>query len=532
MNAIKRKKIAATQLIRHTIQFVAFILFPGLFIFTFAAIRDVYTALIKGSFSFSAQAGSLLVLLAVFPITILWGRFFCGFLCSFGAMGDFLWAVSRKIFKKPLRVSPKVDGKLKLLKYLMLGLIVVFVWTLAVPVGSTMNPWTIFGMYASLSGWSSTNYLFTFGALLLFLIMIGFVLIERFFCRYLCPLGAIFALTSNFRLFRIKKPREKCGNCRLCTWKCSMGINLDQQDVIASGECIDCFACTDICPRKNAKAVPAPAVAGTMAAFSMTGLYYAGNLLSRNLSANTDTPTVIIDSSTVGNYQDGVYTGTGTGFKGSTTVQVTVENGNISDITVLSTGDDEEFFNRAKSTVIGAILSQQSTQVDTVTGATFSSSGIIEAVADALGVSDENSDSSQQNVSQGSDETQDENASSSGSGSEEISSLKDGVYSGTGTGFRGDTTVSVTVANGRITDITVDSYADDEQFFNRAENNVIASIINQQSVRVDTVTGATYSSNGIIEAVANALGLSFENTNSTISDQARGGFHGGAPSRG
>jgi len=72
-------------------------------------------------------------------------------------------------------------------------------------------------------------------------------------------------------------------------------------------------------------------------------------------------------------------------------------------------------------------------------------------------VSDENSYSSQQNVSDGSAETQDETARSSGSGSEEISSLKDGVYSGTGTGFRGETTVSVTVANGQITDITINA---------------------------------------------------------------------------
>ena len=95
-------------------------------------------------------------------------------------------------------------------------------------------------------------------------IMLGSVLIERFFCRYLCPLGAIFALVSRFRRFRIKKPREKCGECRLCTWKCSMGIPLNRCDVIASGECIDCFACVDVCPRHNAKAAPAPAVAAAM----------------------------------------------------------------------------------------------------------------------------------------------------------------------------------------------------------------------------------------------------------------------------
>ena len=394
MNIMMKKKIAYTQLIRHIIQLAAFILFPGLFISTFSAIRDVYTALVKGDFSVSALAEQMLVLLAVFPITILWGRFFCGFLCSFGAMGDFLWALSRKIYKRPpLKMNQKVDSRLKLVKYLILLFTVIFIWTLAVHLNSTMNPWTIFGMYSSLDGWSSPNYLLTMGALFLLLIMIGSMLIERFFCRYLCPLGAIFALVSRFRLFRIKKPREKCGSCRLCTWKCSMGIDLDQQDLITSGECIDCFACVDICPRKNAKAVPAPAVAGTMAAFSMIGLYYAGNLLSENLSGNAETPAAIVDSSAAGNYRDGIYTGTGTGFKGSTTVQVTVKNGNISDVTVLSTGDDEEFFNRAKNTIISQILSLQSTQVDAVSGATFSSNGIIEAVANALGLSFENPNS-------------------------------------------------------------------------------------------------------------------------------------------
>ena len=226
-----------------------------------------------------------------------------------------------------------------------------------------------------------------------------------------------------------------------------MGINLDRQDVVASGECINCFACVDICPRKNAKTNPAPAVAGTVAAFSMTGLYYAGNLLSRNQSGKTETPFAIIDSSAAGSYQDGIYTGTGTGYKGSTTVQVTVENRNISDITVLSTGDDAEFFNRAKSTLISEMISLQTTQVDAVTGATFSSNGIIEAVANALEAANKDAPSSQQSDSEGSAEVHNE-AGNSSSASDEISSLKDGVYSGTGTGFRGKTAVSVTVSNG------------------------------------------------------------------------------------
>ena len=529
MNTIKKKKTTYVQVMRHMIQLAAFVLFPGLFISAFSAVREVYTAIITRNFSLAALAEPLLLLLAIFPITILWGRFFCGYLCAFGSMGDLLWALSGKIFKKRRKIGERVDRLLKYVKYVILLLIVILFWTLALPIKSTMNPWTIFGMYASISGWSSLTYLFTFGGVLLLLIMIGSVLVERFFCRYFCPLGAIFALVSGFRRFRIKKPRENCGNCRLCTWKCSMGIDLAQCDAVDSGECIDCFACVDVCPRHNAKAAPAPAVAATMSVAAMTGLYYAGNLLSKNLSGSTETPSVIVDTSSVGQYQDGTYTGTGTGFKGDTTVQVTVQNGNISDITVLSTNDDQEFFSRAKNTIINEILSAQSTQVDTVTGATFSSNGIIEAVADALGTAGGNTGLSQENTENtGESSAADSNSgSSSGSAAQEISGLADGVYKGTGTGFRGTTTVSVTVAGGQITDITVDSYADDEQFFDRAKSGVIANILSQQSVQVDTVTGATFSSNGIIEAVTNALGLSYDNSNSLISEQGHGGGHGG-----
>jgi len=523
---VKGKKVTYLQVIRRVIQLAAFLLFPGLFISAFSAMKELYLALIKGSFSFSALAQPLLLLIAIFPITILWGRFFCGYLCSFGSMGDLLWAISRKIIKKPMKVPEKADRLLKLVKYLLLLLIVIFLWTLAIPVDSTMNPWTIFGIYASVSGWSSLNYLLTGGAALLLLIMIGSMLIERFFCRYLCPLGATFALVSRFRRFRIKKPREKCGECRLCTWKCSMGIPLTRCDVITSGECIDCFACVDVCPRHNAKAAPAPAVAAAMSVAAMTGLYYAGNLLSKNLSDGTASSAVITQSSSAGQYQDGVYTGSGAGFKGTTTVQVTVENGTISDISVVSTGDDDEFFSRAKNTIISSILALQSTKVDTVTGATFSSNGIIEAVENALGTTDGNTSSQEDTANSGSADEENSD-SSAGSETQEVSGLADGVYSGTGTGFRGTTAVSVTVTDGRIEDITIESYTDDEQYFNRAESGVIANILNQQSISVDTVSGATFSSNGIIEAVANALGLTYENPNSTQTEQGHGGASGG-----
>ena len=98
----------------------------------------------------------------------------------------------------------------------------------------------------------------------------------------------------------------------------------------------------------------------------------------------------------------------------------------------------------------------------------------------------------------------------------------DGVYTGTGSGYRGATQVQVTVAGGRITDVTVLSSEDDRQYFSRAQSSLIAAILNAQGVDVSTVSGATFSSNGILEAVADALNIDFTNPNATLS-RGRGG---------
>lgn len=380
-----KKKIHITQIIRHIFQMAAFVLFPGLFITVFTAVRDIYTTVIRGSFHFSAYAGQLLVLAAVFLVTMLFGRFFCGYLCAFGAMGDLLWWASSKVIKKPVSIHAETDRSLKYLKYIILLSIVMFVWTLPAPIDSTYSPWNVFGVYSNLKGWTNGKALLSVGGLLLLLIMAGNFLIERFFCRYLCPLGAIFTIISRLRLHRIRKPTDGCGLCQLCTKKCSMGIPLKEMDAVQSGECIDCYRCVDACPRNNVTAAPAPMLAGTVAAVGISGICYAGTLAVPMPAAVPDSVATGEAADGQGAYQDGVYTGTGSGFRGDISVEVTVEGGVIVDITVISTEDDRQFFDRASS-VISRIISAQSMDVDAVSGATFSSNGIIEAVADALNV--------------------------------------------------------------------------------------------------------------------------------------------------
>jgi len=524
------KKIKPVNLIRRVTQLIAFILLPGLFVSAFLGIKDIYLAIIGGTLSTTALTSQILLLAATILTSVVLGRFFCGFFCSFGAMGDLLWFLSKKTIKPKFTMNEKVDAVLKYLKYGVLAFLVLGVWTFGlISIGSMSSPWDVFGIYSSLSGWTSPQYLLSIGGLLLVLIIIGSLFVERFFCRYLCPLGAIFAITSKARLFNIKKNREKCGSCRMCTSKCSMGIPLYQYDKVTSGECINCFACIDVCPRKNAQINPTPAIASATSVAAISSLLYMGNIASVTASdLDTSITGTAVSQTTQGQYTDGTYTGSAPGFRGETTVSVTVENGYITDITVVSTDDDYKYFSKAENSVINDILESQDTDVDAVSGATFSSVAIMDAVADALTLMDSanaNTEDSSTTTDNNTENSLDNSNTDTETSASDAQTYADGTYTGTGTGFRGDTEVSVTVSNGIITDITVTSYQDDERYFVAAESTVIDEILDSQDVNVDAVSGATFSSNGIMEAVANALGVDYTNTNDTNSRGGHGFGH-------
>lgn len=251
--------------------------------------------------------------------------------------------------------------------------------------------------------------------------------IERFFCRYLCPLGAIFAVASKLRIFDISKKRDKCGKCRACTNSCSMGISMYKHDKIKSGECINCFKCLDACPRKNTKAELLgehvnPALAACLAIGGFTALYSGTSFISKNIitpaaissnvqgaavnnqPANNTTANTTNNSSNTGSvsnntsansnsssgssvnskYKDGTYNGTGIGFRPDLQVQVTIKSGKIKDIQITSSNDTPRFSDQAFAVVPNEIIQAQSTQVDAVSGATRSSNGVKQAVENAL----------------------------------------------------------------------------------------------------------------------------------------------------
>ena len=406
-----KTKMKLLSILRLAIQVIFFILLPAFYVNAFTGIQQIYLAVLNQSFGVSTLWPQVVEAVAIIPATILLGRFFCGWMCAFGTLGDLIYLVSSKIFKTRFRIDPSVDKALKKVKYLVLAFLVIAVWPLGIGTFSSASPWNVFGMISTVGSTPDIGYVvseLTPGFLIFLFIVFGSFFVERFFCRYLCPLGAVFAVASKLRIVKIRKPVKNCGNCMVCTQSCAMGIDMKKSDMISSGECINCFQCISDCPSKNISIAVSekdlrPVVAGVLAVSVITGTYYVGSLKSdtsylsygadsavtSEQSIGTETQTtdstdtqLTADSSV---YADGTYQGTGTGFRGGqTTVSVTIQNDAITDIQVVSYEDDAPFFDRAASSVISDILSSQSPQVNAVSGATYSSNGIMSAVADAL----------------------------------------------------------------------------------------------------------------------------------------------------
>ena len=179
-----------TQFIRHLIQIAAFILFPGLFIMVFSAVRDILTAFMEGSFSTGALFQQLILVFMVFLITALWGRFFCGYLCSFGMLQELIFFLSKRVISGKVRISERFDSVMKFLKYFILAFIVAGEWILALPVDSSWDPWGVFGILVS---------------------------------------GNLSLISSAMMTAGIRRQSDTCTNCGLCTRACSMGIRIPEK---------------------------------------------------------------------------------------------------------------------------------------------------------------------------------------------------------------------------------------------------------------------------------------------------------------
>ena len=494
-NFLKNKKI---NWIKVVIQILSFALIPGLFEGEFAAVGNIVSCIYKGNISWESVKYSVWMLLATVPATVLVGKFFCGFFCSFGAVQDLLWLGSHRLraLFPGKRNLKKADRIFRFAKYAVLFYFIIFIWS-GVTAVKTAGPWQVFGQYVSFGHWPGLKPLLSVGGVLLLFIFIGSLFVQRFFCRYFCPMGAIYSLISQASFLKIDKPRDGCGKCHLCTSKCPMWMDLTKKDRIAGGECISCQKCVSWCPKGNARFRSRYGVligvGVTCITIMVSQLFIAGNLAREKMA---DSVKKTAENNAEGNFQNGIYTGTGEGYRGKVTVTVKVADGKITELVLDDYADDKSYMERAKNRIFQEMISRQNTDVDAVSGATYSSNGLIEAVNKALGNDEGEGKKPEQ------EESEDKQSFIEAG---RFQNLTDGIYTGSADAFRGDVEVQVTVEKQKVTDISILSYCDTEEYFFRAAPAVIEQMKAEQSLNVDAVSGATYSSNGVIHAVANAL---------------------------
>ena len=251
MNPKLRKRKIQTWF-RAGVQLLFFILFPSMFTAAFNGVKYIFTQLGSGNRIELTAFVAVLLMLCVY--TMIFGRFFCGFACAFGSFGDAVHAIyvscCRKLKKKPVSIPAKAAEKLTYIKYVILTIILILCYLGVYSSLKGTSPWDVFSMLrAGNLGLGS----YIIGAVLLVLIIIGMCVQERFFCRFMCPMGAVFSILPIASTFTLHRDRAGCiKGCGACEKICPCDIGLpDDGSGRISGDCFQCQKCNGICPKSN-----------------------------------------------------------------------------------------------------------------------------------------------------------------------------------------------------------------------------------------------------------------------------------------
>lgn len=211
----------------------------------FGGIENLYNFLTTGGYVRRIEPSAMILLAAVLVLTLLFSRGFCGWVCPFGSVQEWLGLLGRKLFRK--RYNP--DGvwvrRMSYFKYVLLVGIVGLTWHLGTLIWRPYDPFLAFFHLGN--GISEMPVAYA----VLGVVLAGSLKWERFFCRFACPLGAVIGLVGKLGLTKVTRQDEGCKGCNVCQKNCYAHVEFLTAHQIRDAECNHCLECVSSCPRPN-----------------------------------------------------------------------------------------------------------------------------------------------------------------------------------------------------------------------------------------------------------------------------------------
>src|SRR5215469_16392286 len=194
---------------------------------------------------------AMFLLVTFVTMAFLFRKAFCSWLCPVGTVSEYLWKLGRKLFRRDFRLPGWVDIPLRGLKYLLLGF---FVWAVSSMSASAIAAFmrSPYGVVADVKMLNFFRFIGETGLIVLGVLVVASVLVQNFWCRYLCPYGALLGLASVFSPVRIRRNVDLCIDCAKCAKACPSALAVDKLITISSVECTGCMRCVTSCPAEGA----------------------------------------------------------------------------------------------------------------------------------------------------------------------------------------------------------------------------------------------------------------------------------------
>ncbi len=215
----------------------------------FGGVETLWQLLAYGGYLKRIEVGSVVLLLGAVGTTFLFGRAFCGHFCPLGTLQEIFGSLRSRLGMKRREIPAAVDVPARFLKYAVLGVFTWLAWRTASLVIRPYDPWVAYHHLTSAE--LLTN--FGIGFAILAVSLVGSFVYDRFFCKYLCPMGAFLGLFSKLGMYRPVRHADACIDCGACTKACPVNIDVAvAPSEVRDSECIACGLCVASCPKPEA----------------------------------------------------------------------------------------------------------------------------------------------------------------------------------------------------------------------------------------------------------------------------------------